>query len=660
MKFFLSKFWRVVALTLLGGVAILFFFSLWFWNQLGEGEKEAIQQILHHHGDYLIIPLFLFVVLAVWAVESLFRGYVRPIKRISEEVILINSANPSYRIEGRGSEEIRLLCDSINLGADRVEDMVRSVDERIRQARADAEAEKNVLAAIISELPQGVVACNMEGRIMLYNNRAQEMLTPASHEGALNQHDVPGNERAGYLGLGRSLYAIMDERDIKRGLKEIEDSLRERKEPANAIFTISTDKGGLLRVEMVPILRGRRRLSGFVLFLRHVSPLLEDVAEAPWPLLPISMRKLLESIKLKAEQKLGIILELEEIEDQDRVRADTHSLVLALLFLLQALRIRTGQRRFLCRVSGSGALKSIDISWQGALVELSLLQKWQEEELTVQEESLPLTFGEVLRFHGINMELQPAEGPGCNTHIRLSLPVEEASGAVGPRTTGIKVESRPEFYDFDLFSQEGISTEIEDRPLSELAYTVFDLETTGLDPNGGDEIIAIAAFRILNGRLLHQERFDQLVDPKRPIPWESIQVHGITPEMLQGKPTIEQVLPWFHSFVEDTVLVAHNAAFDMRFLELKEEAAGVKFTNPVLDTLLLSAVVHPFHDEHSLEAISERLGVYITGRHTAAGDALATGELFLKLIPLLAEKGIYTLKEALEASQKTYFSRLKV
>ena len=97
----------------------------------------------------------------------------------------------------------------------------------------------------------------------------------------------------------------------------------------------------------------------------------------------------------------------------------------------------------------------------------------------------------------------------------------------------------------------------------------------------------------------------------------------------------------------------------MRFLQLKEEQTAVRFINPVLDTLLLSAVVHPAHADHNLEAIAQRLGVRIMGRHTAMGDALVTAELFLKFLPLLADKGIYTLKDALEASRQTYYARMK-
>jgi DNA polymerase-3 subunit epsilon len=188
---------------------------------------------------------------------------------------------------------------------------------------------------------------------------------------------------------------------------------------------------------------------------------------------------------------------------------------------------------------------------------------------------------------------------------------------------------------------------------------VFDTETTGLDPSRGDEIIALGAVRIVNGRLLRGETFSTLVDPKRALSEASIAVHGITPEALEGQPTIDTVLPRLHRFASDTVIVGHNCAFDMRFLELAEARSGVRFDQPVLDTLLLSAIVHPAQSSHSLEEIAGRLGVDVVGRHTALGDAFVTAEVFLKLMPLLAEHGIRTLGDARAASQKTYYARVR-
>ena len=97
----------------------------------------------------------------------------------------------------------------------------------------------------------------------------------------------------------------------------------------------------------------------------------------------------------------------------------------------------------------------------------------------------------------------------------------------------------------------------------------------------------------------------------------------------------------------------------MRFLQLKEQATGVRLVQPVLDTLLLSAVVHPDLREHELEANAARLGIPILGRHTSLGDAILTGEIFLKLLPLLAAQGVSTLGDALAASQQTYLSRVR-
>jgi len=282
----------------------------------------------------------------------------------------------------------------------------------------------------------------------------------------------------------------------------------------------------------------------------------------------------------------------------------------------------------------------------------------QGETRPVAEFSVPFHDGRMVR---VRMALVSHDAGGADARPEGYVLLLNETGTPAPPPQAVKtpLPGRPVYYDFDLFNRPGRTRELDDRSLRELAYTAFDTETTGLEPSAGDEIISIGAVRIINGRLLHGETYLQLVDPRRTLQPESARVHGITPSMLAGKPLIDQVLPAFHRFCEGTVLVGHNAAFDMRFLQLKELSSGVRFIAPVLDTLLLSAVLHGDTLGHRLDDIAARLGVELKERHTALGDAVTTARVFLKLIPLLEARGISTLREAREASARTVHARIR-
>lgn len=212
--------------------------------------------------------------------------------------------------------------------------------------------------------------------------------------------------------------------------------------------------------------------------------------------------------------------------------------------------------------------------------------------------------------------------------------------------------ARPEFFDFQDLNQPMHWEEMGGKALKDLRYVVFDCETTGLAPSKGDEIISIAAVRVENGVIDEVNAFTRLVNPGMSIPKESIKFHGITDDMVADEPSVGEVLPDFRGFVGDAVLVAHNAAFDMKFLHMKEEATGVTFPNLVVDTMLLSVFLEHESENHSLDGITKRMGITIEGRHTALGDSLATAAVLLRMLNRLEARGVTTLRQVIEATAK--------
>ena len=123
--------------------------------------------------------------------------------------------------------------------------------------------------------------------------------------------------------------------------------------------------------------------------------------------------------------------------------------------------------------------------------------------------------------------------------------------------------------------------------------------------------------------------------------------------MVADEPPLAVVLPQFHRFAGDSVLVAHNAAFDLAFLSKGAAACGLKFSQPVLDTLLLSAYLDPDEPDHSLDDIAGRLGLRFTRRHSALGDALVTAAVLVRLLQRLDERGLSRLGEVIRATGMT-------
>lgn len=681
---------------------------------------EAVDRWLPIGGMLTLVALLL----GVQLLRNLFKQYVRGLMAMAETLRLMLGANRNFRVTLDGPPEIQELGRAANDLAQQRDALLDDVEARIAHAKSAVEEEKNRLAALVAELPMPVVVCNLDGRILLYNNRARlqaRALVPDAHAaGAL-------------IGLGRSIYGVFDRSLIGHSLETLQNRLEREGSQPLAHFITTTRAGQLIRVQMAPVIavastqsdaaaEPQRSIGGYVLVMENITKMLESGAQCDrtvqvladdtraalagirgslqtlrgatdndqarsvadaihdevqiltvrlnqsaqdyartlvsrWPLEEMLGADLVTAVSRRIEARLGITAKIDDVASDLWVKVDSYSLTQALTFLASKLEESFALKLVRLRLTHARHMVLLDLRWSGTAVSTETLLGWQLEPMSVAGETTPLTLRDVTDRHGGQLSCG-RESAIQQSFFRLEIPVALARD-VGDGAGLVQVESRPEFYDFDLFNRAGEDHASDATTLASLAYTVFDTETTGLQPSAGDEIIQIGAVRIVNGRLLRHENIDQIIDPQRPLRPEGIPIHGITEEMVRGQPTIATVLPQFHAFCEGTVLVAHNAAFDMRFLQLKEDRLGIRFTQPVLDTLLLSAVIHPNQESHKLEAIAERLGITIIGRHTALGDAIVTAEVFLRMLPALADMGIHTLGQARAAAEKTYYARIK-
>ncbi len=183
------------------------------------------------------------------------------------------------------------------------------------------------------------------------------------------------------------------------------------------------------------------------------------------------------------------------------------------------------------------------------------------------------------------------------------------------------------------------------RPLAEARYVVVDVETTGTVAKGA-RMTEIALYAIENGVIT--DEFASLINPRQVIPPFITMLTGISNDMVRNAPHFGTLAAQIQSFVRDSVIVAHNARFDTGFLamELNRHDPLVAFTNAALCTVHLSRHLVPGLDSYRLDSVAEYFGVEIRNRHRAAGDALATARVFLRLLELLDERSITTVEAA--------------
>jgi len=707
-----------ITLTLVFAVQILFVVAIFLSLALDTTEAQRAwlrEMLLQRSGLWVALATLLLFALG-FGLKALFNAYLTPIARLAEDAVLL-ATNPGRRITPQGARDVRVLIEKLNALAAAYETLHDDVQEKIETANRALTEEKNRLAALMTELALSVLVCNVEGRILLYNTRSRQLIETGVEGNFAAGIATIGLGRSVFGVIERGLILHALEQIQQRLMHQAGDVA-----PPVCAFVTTLAGGRIVRAHMAPVLDSAHTLNGFVLTLEDITRNVEadNRRDALVQSLTQDARATLANIRAAVEaiqtfpdmsaaqqkQFTGIIddeskrlvcqidraayqrdndldgqRDLEDMRGADLIalllrrigspslrvvtgntidptlwlRVDSYTLTQALAYLAQRLANEAGVTELTFSLHRADRLANLDVTWSGMPLAADTLRVWESAALQTSPADEALTLNAVVSHHGGESVYRPESSLGA-ARYRLMLRASESRLAldIPPMRPG-----RPEYYDFDLFHQPGQNAEIDQCLLSQLSYTVFDTETTGLQPAAGDEIISIGALRIVNGRLLQHESFDRLIQPRGMVSAESVDIHGITPAMLKDQPKIEIVLPQFHDFAAETVLVAHNAAFDMRFLQLLEAKTGVAFAQPVLDTLLLSQVIHPNQDKHTLEAIAARLGVPIVGRHTALGDAIVTGEVFLKMIPLLAEKGLFTLEDARDAARQTLYARIR-
>ncbi|HQU71756.1 MAG TPA: PAS domain-containing protein, partial [Calditrichia bacterium] len=558
-------FWIYFALGFLTFLVLLAGIIALLTMQVEEETRSGLVGYFSSNPALIFVPLILNGLAAFLAFRAFLSDYVLPIRRMTEETNIHAMVNPSHRLKEQGGRQVRRLAVAVNDMADKHEQLQNNFQHRLNEARAKLERENEILTSLVSGLSEGIVVCNLDGQILLYNQRAREYLGSPPQSGGASQ-----------IGLNRSVYDSIDRDLIRHGLETLKHRLQQHQHILPHRFAAAGSSGQLLQMQMLPVLDDVKKIDAIVLVIKdvteqveidnrrdllltslneglrtslsHIRAAVETVTD--YPAMETKTRDALLGVILGESQHLSGMIDQATLEyaghfksrwSMDTVRVNTLLKTLQRLAEDGGIRLEAGEEvpeiwvkvdsytmtRILSRLMTSIAGDNPDVAvaysavrenrlahlifqWPGNPLSSEQLKNLRQEFISLEKEQNPFTIQEILDRHDAELWCNPAGSAQLAT-LNIIFPLVNPPTAESARVTVLD-SSRPEFYDFDLFRrQEDIDDDLLSRRLDSLTFTVFDTETTGLDPAGGDEILSIGAVRLVNGRLLRSETFDQLV-----------------------------------------------------------------------------------------------------------------------------------------------------
>ena len=645
------RFALFFAALALGGVALIVLgLSVGLTRSGGPADGYVIAGMI---GGFGLIGL------AVWVGFLFDENVAKPILALSSELHTRAQSEVASDIDTAPARYLGALAPAAQAIHGALEETRSSLEAALEQKLAVMTRDKALLEALLRELADAVVVISADGRILLYNRVATELLGPLGLDrrivgflrtepvmDAVSRLEAQGGDHEVFLTasvdgsrLIRGAVAnialapdriahVLHFRDTTEDLRSRSDLERLFEDTVEAAQThVAALRDAVAATGSSPDTRA---------LLGELSSLSRSLSEARdretaleaghWPIRKIPLQQVFDALELRLAAPI-------HVQTTDlRASCDGFAMTETLTRIAQLLDGRTD-----LDVSSdtSGGQPRIVLGWTGAPLAPAELAPLLDAPLA--EAYGPYAIRDALAAHRTAITVEKTGDGG-----RILLPLPAANG-----TATARASSPVDFYDFDLSA--GLDPELEGRSLDSLSFVVFDTETTGLDPER-DAVVQIAGVRVLSGRLLRGESFDRLVNPGRPIPAVSTGIHGISDSMVQGAPGFADVALRFRDFCEGSVLVAHHAAFDLAFLRRLGASGGPAIEQPALCTALLSSRLFPHTGEHTLDALAERFGITIPDevRHTALGDSIATAEVLLKMVPLLKAEGLVSLGDVLD------------